>query len=55
MNKIEGVMSYHGAKQPFKTLASLVKESQEVWDKKKKRSMLTLSKETRSPNLYVSI
>lgn len=35
MNKIEGVMSYHGAKQPFKTRASLVKEAQELWDKKK--------------------
>jgi hypothetical protein len=39
MNKKEGVMSLahgnHGAKQPFKTLASLVKEAQELWDKQK--------------------
>lgn len=42
MNEIEGVMSLahgnHGAKQPFKTLASLVKEAQELWDKKKEHA-----------------
>lgn len=38
MNKIEGVMSYHGAKQPFKTLATLVKEAQKLWDKKKEHA-----------------
>lgn len=44
MNKLEGVMSLadsdHGAKQPFKTLASLVKEARELWDKKKEQAKL---------------
>uniref|UniRef100_A0A0D9Y041 Uncharacterized protein n=1 Tax=Leersia perrieri TaxID=77586 RepID=A0A0D9Y041_9ORYZ len=39
MYDIDGVMSIagndHGAKPPFKTLASLVKEARELWDKKK--------------------